>query len=82
MRGKFVILEMHLTRKYSCCYLWSTDTVYVTLQRQWQLIAAYRTGTFKPHPFICSEEIAGKDGLGQAGKDYNSKITVFVMYVF
>lgn len=80
--GKSVILEPHLIRKYSFCYLYSTDTVCVTLQKKWQLIAAYRTGTIKPHPFICSGKIAGKDGLGLAGRDYNSKITVFGMYIF
>lgn len=82
MWRKSVILETHLTRKYSFCYLCSTDTVYVTLQKKWQLIAACRAGTIKPHPFICSGKIAGKDGLGQAGKDYNRKISVFGMYIF
>lgn len=82
MWGKFVILETHLIKKCKFCYLCSTDTVYLILQKKWQLIAAYRTGTIKPHPFIYSGEIVGKNGMGQAGKDYNSRITVFSMYIF
>lgn len=78
----FVILETHLIGKYSFCYLCCTDTVYITLQKKLQLIAAYRTGTIRPHPFICSGEIAGKEKLDQAGKDYNNKIAFFGMYIF
>lgn len=45
-------------------------------------VAAYVTGTIKPHPFIYRGKIVGKNGMGQLGKDYNSKITVSDMYIF